>query len=252
MIVFVHGVPESAALWSKVQDLLDAESVALALPGFGNPRPDGFGATKDEYVDWLVGELETFDGPVDLVGHDWGAALTYRVATTRGDLLRSWAADVANVMHPDYRWHDFAQIWQTPGAGEEFMSTQAGVPLSDLAEGYEALGIPADGVATLVPFSDAVMASCILDLYRSATPRLFDFWGDRPGPDLGARAGAVTPSDDPFGDERCRARWPPCSVPATRRCPASATGGRSRIRSWPPPCWPPSTPRSADRGVASA
>ena len=66
------------------------------------------------------------------MGHDWGAALTYRVATTRGDLLRSWAADVANVMHPDYTWHDFARIWQTPGEGEEFFASQADVPAADL------------------------------------------------------------------------------------------------------------------------
>ena len=77
------------------------------------------------------------------MGHDWGAALTYRVATTRGDLLRSWAADVANVMHPRYTWHDFAQIWQTEGAGEEFFASQAGVPAEDLAAGYEAMGVPA-------------------------------------------------------------------------------------------------------------
>lgn len=200
MIVFVHGVPESAALWSEVREQLDAESVALSLPGFANPRPDGFGATKDEYVDWLVDELETLDGPVDLVGHDWGAALCYRVATTRVDLLRSWVADVAGVMHPAYTWHEFAQIWQTPGAGEEFMSAQAGVPLSDLAAGYEALGIPVDGVATLVPFNDDVMASCILDLYRSAIPRIFDFWGEdlTPTPAPGM---VLYPGDDPFDDE---------------------------------------------------
>jgi pimeloyl-ACP methyl ester carboxylesterase len=200
MIVLVHGVPESAALWAQVQELLDGESVALSLPGFANARPEGFGATKDEYVDWMVGELDTLGGPVDLVGHDWGAALTYRVATIRGDLLRSWAADVANVMHPEYRWHDFAQIWQTPGAGEEFMSSQAGVPLSDLAAGYEALGIPADGVAALVPFSDAVMASCILDLHRSSIPRIFDSWGDAMTP-TSAPGLVLHASDDPFGEE---------------------------------------------------
>ena len=110
MIVFVHGVPETADLWDKVRAGLDAESVALSLPGFGCSRPAGFGATKDDYVGWLVAELDRISGPVDLVGHDWGAGLTYRVATAYGDRLRSWAADVANVMHPDYTWHDFARI----------------------------------------------------------------------------------------------------------------------------------------------
>ena len=200
MIVLVHGVPESAALWDHVRELLDGESVALSLPGFACPRPDDFGATKDEYVDWLIRELDRIGGTVDLVGHDWGAALTYRVATTRGDILRSWAADVANVMHPAYDWHDFAQIWQTPGAGEEFMASQAEVAMVDLAPGYEAMGIPAGDIGALVPFSDTVMASAILDLYRSATPRIFSSWGASMAP-TSAPGLVLHASDDPYGEE---------------------------------------------------
>lgn len=80
------------------------------------------------------------------------------------------------------------------------MSSQAGVPLSDLAAGYEALGIPAHGVAALVPFSDEVMASCILDLYRSSTPRIFDSWGDAMTP-TSAPGLVLLASDDPLGEE---------------------------------------------------
>ena len=94
MIVFVHGVPETAAIWDGVRERIGRDSVALSLPGFGNPRPVGFGATKDDYVNGLLGELDGIDGPIDLVGHDWGAGLTLRVATAHGDRLRSWAADV--------------------------------------------------------------------------------------------------------------------------------------------------------------
>ena len=200
MIILVHGVPESAALWDRLREQLGGDSVALALPGFGVPRPEGFGATKDEYVDWLVGEIEQFDVPVDLVGHDWGAALTYRVATTKGELLRSWVADVANVMHPDYTWHDFAQIWQSPGAGEEFFAGQADASAADTAAGYEAMGVPAGDTGALVPLGDPVMASCIMDLYRSATPRIFDTWGDALTP-TSAPGLVLHAADDPFGDE---------------------------------------------------
>jgi pimeloyl-ACP methyl ester carboxylesterase len=199
MIVLVHGVPESAVLWDLLRERLGGDSVALTLPGFAAPRPDGFGATKDDYAAWLTGELEQFDGPVDLVGHDWGAALTYRVATTRGDLLRSWAADVANVMHPHYTWHDFAQIWQTPQVGEEFFASQAGVSAEDLAAGYEAMGVPPGRTGALVPLGDPVMASCIMDLYRSATPRIFDTWGDVLTP-TSSPGLVLHAADDPFGD----------------------------------------------------
>jgi len=78
MIVLVHGVPETAALWDPLRSLLPPATRAVALPGFGCPRPAGFAATPDAYAGWLIGELERIGPPVDLVGHDWGAALTYQ------------------------------------------------------------------------------------------------------------------------------------------------------------------------------
>ena len=89
MIVFVHGVPETAAYWDLLRAEITEPSVALALPGFGTDRPSGFGATKDDYADWLAAELEAIDEPVDLVGHDWGAGFTYPVAT----VFRRWVSD---------------------------------------------------------------------------------------------------------------------------------------------------------------
>jgi pimeloyl-ACP methyl ester carboxylesterase len=182
MIVFLHGVPETAALWDKVRAQFDQETVALSLPGFGCPRPDGFGATKDDYVDWLVTELEHFDAPVDLVGHDWGALLTYRVATTRGDLLRSWTADVANGMHPTAKWHQYAQIWQTPGEGEAYFKAVHDAPIESMAEAYQGFHLGHDDALTLATWSDDTMGECILDLYRSATPNVFASWGAELGP----------------------------------------------------------------------
>jgi len=200
MIVFVHGVPETAALWNKVRARLDADSVALSLPGFACPRPGGFGATKDDYVDWLLGELDQLDAPIDLVGHDWGAGLTYRVATAYGDRLHSWAADVANILHPDYVWHDFARIWQTPGEGEEFFRNQSSTPVEARAQVFEAFGVGHDDALELASASDDTMASCILDLYRSATPNPYSHWkgswGPTPAPGL-----VLFPTQDPFGDE---------------------------------------------------
>jgi pimeloyl-ACP methyl ester carboxylesterase len=75
-VVFVHGVPETPAVWERLRrELGRLDVVAVQLPGFGSARPDGFGSTKEEYVDFLVGELERVaDEPVDIVGHDWAAA----------------------------------------------------------------------------------------------------------------------------------------------------------------------------------
>ena len=199
MLVFLHGVPETAALWDKVRSNLAGESVALALPGFGCSRPAGFGATKDEYADWVVAELDDLSGPIDLIGHDWGAGLTYRVATAHGDRLRSWTADIANVMHPDYVWHDFAQIWQTPGDGEKFFEEQNAASAEDRAGIFEAFGVEHDDALKMAAWSDDTMASCILDLYRSATPNPYSDWKDSFGPTK-APGLVIHPTADPFGE----------------------------------------------------
>ena len=110
--------------------------VRLSPPGWGAPVPPDWGATVEEYRRWLVGELERIGGPVDLVGHDWGGAHVLNVAMTRPDLLRSWCSDVLGCFDPDYEWHPLAQIWQTPGRGEEAVAALVANPterLDDLA-----------------------------------------------------------------------------------------------------------------------
>jgi pimeloyl-ACP methyl ester carboxylesterase len=178
VIVFLHGVPETAAIWRKVQALVDQPSTALSLPGFGTPRPEGYAATAEAYAAWVVEELAAIDEPVDLVGHDWGAGLTYLVAEEHGDALRSWAADVANLLHPDYVWHPLAQLWQTPGDGESFFEGQLSLGPDAWAERMTSMyGLDEPDALELSRGVDATMGTCILDLYRSATPNPFTRWG---------------------------------------------------------------------------
>jgi pimeloyl-ACP methyl ester carboxylesterase len=199
VIVFVHGVPETADIWNGVRRRLDHESTALSLPGFGNPRPAGFAATKDAYLDWLLGELDAIEGPIDLVGHDWGAILTCRVAHAHGDRLRSFAFDCGNVSHPDYEWHAFAQLWQTPGDGEAFFESQASSSIDERVAGLAALDVPPEGAREMAEAASEDMSSCILDLYRSAAPNPHHDWGPlAPAP---ARGLVLHPSRDPFSDE---------------------------------------------------
>jgi pimeloyl-ACP methyl ester carboxylesterase len=199
VIAFVHGVPETAAIWDKVRARIGRPSVALALPGFGNPRPPGFGATKDDYLAWLLEQLDALDDPVDLVGHDWGAILTARVASAHGDRVRSFVFDCGNVSHPDYEWHAFAQIWQTPGEGEAFFEAQASSDLEDRAVGLTGLGVPLEDAREMAAAGDEVMGGCILDLYRSATPNPHADWG--PLQSSAATGLVLHPTEDPFSDE---------------------------------------------------
>ncbi len=167
--VLVHGNPESADIWDLLIPELDRSDVrTLSPPGFGAPVPDGWQATRIEYVDWLVGELENIGEPVDLVGHDWGGGHVAGVALTRPDLLRSWAIDVGGIFHPDYVWHEAAQGWQTPGTGEEMVAGMAGAPRSETTAMYVNLGMPENIAARVAAAVNDEMGRCILGLYRDA------------------------------------------------------------------------------------
>jgi pimeloyl-ACP methyl ester carboxylesterase len=196
--VFVHGVPETSALWNPLRSHLQRDDVvALQLPGFGCARPDGFGATKEEYVAWLVGELEGLqgEGPIDLVGHDWGGGLALRLVSIRSDLVRSWVTDAAGLGDLDFEWHEFAKIWQTPEAGEAFFASQLASSPEERAGVFEAFGVPHEDAMQMAGL-DQRMADCILALYRSATS-VGKEWApdfkDIPKPGM-----VVVPSDDPF------------------------------------------------------
>ena len=193
-VVLVHGVPETPAVWDELVPLLDGPSVALSLPGFGNERPEGFESTMDEYVDWLKGELDAIEGPVDLVGRDWGGILTMRLVTTTPGLVRSWASDAVLILEPDFVWHDFAKIWQTAEAGEKFWEDFRADPGAG-AVLLSSLGVPELQARQFADTLDEEMTDSILKLYRSATDIPGD-WG--PG-DLPREPGLVIGGEnDPF------------------------------------------------------
>ncbi|HEY5026371.1 MAG TPA: alpha/beta hydrolase [Acidimicrobiales bacterium] len=198
-VVLVHGVPETPAVWEHLRsELHRSDIVTPQLPGFGCPRPDGFGSTKEEYVQGLVSELETLaaQGPIDLVGHDWGGGFVVRVVSTRPDLVRSWVTDAAGIGDVNFEWHDFAKIWQTPGEGEEFFEQQMAIAPEERGSVFEMFGVPPERAVTLASWADPLMAESILALYRSAVDVGHE-WGpdfrDIPKPGL-----VLLPTEDPF------------------------------------------------------
>jgi pimeloyl-ACP methyl ester carboxylesterase len=179
-VVLVHGNPENTAIWSDLIPYLGRDDVtALSPPGFGAEVPPGFGATADEYRDWLAAELARMDGPIDLVGHDWGGLLVLRIAMELPQIVRSWATDVAGGFDPEYVWHDMARVWQTPGEGEQSVRRIAETPVVARARRYESLGMSGATAAKIAGGFNEVMGRCILSLYRSAAQPAMAKWGER-------------------------------------------------------------------------
>jgi pimeloyl-ACP methyl ester carboxylesterase len=166
--VLVHGVPDTAAMWDPVRAGLRRDDVvALALPGFATPVPEGFGATKEDYAAWLTEELVAIGEPVDLVGHDWGSILVQRVASTRPELVRTLACGSGPVDRA-YTWHPMAQLWQTPVTGEEVVAGMLALPRAEYVAAASGAGTPADLAALQADHLDELMGRSILALYRSA------------------------------------------------------------------------------------
>ena len=206
-VVLVHGNPETAAVWEDLIPLLEAdESVTLSPPGFGAPVPAGFGASTAEYVGWLVGELQQIAGPIDLVGHDWGAGHVMGAVNVAPALVRSWASDIAGAMDPEYVWHEMAQVWQTPDVGEAAVAQMVNAPLEARAGIFIANGARPELAAKLAAGIDAEMGRCVPPLYRSAAqPAIAEFGADLSG--LASKPGLVIiPTEDHFTGGEALAR----------------------------------------------
>jgi pimeloyl-ACP methyl ester carboxylesterase len=196
--VFVHGVPESAAVWDALfAQLTRRDVVALSPPGFGSPVPEGFAATADAYLAWLTTKLGRIGGPIDLVGHDWGGGHVIRLVMSRPDLIRSWVIDIGGALAPGYVWHDLARTWQTPVAGEAALALMVNAPRAMRTAQLESLGLgPAAPAVAAAMNSD--MARCILALYRSAVQPQMSTWGEDL-PKAAVRPGLVViPTDDSY------------------------------------------------------
>jgi len=202
-IAFVHGNPETDAIWDDLVGELAGRGVVdmvlLSPPGFGAPIPAGWSATREDYRDWLVDQLVRLNarGPVDIVGHDWGAGHVFGLLEVRPDLVRSWACDCTGLIHPDYVWHDMAQLWQTPGVGEEVMAGMRAASSEERVAMMTASGMSAVAAGDVADSLDG-MTDCILPLYRSgAQPAVSDLGSALCSMDLPPGL-AIDPSEDPY------------------------------------------------------
>ena len=100
-LLMLHGFPEYGGAWDEVATRLSDRYHCIA------PDQRGYGASyaPDEVSAYatskLVGDMATLigaDGPVTVMGHDWGASVAYGLAMFRPDLVDRLI--IANGVHP--------------------------------------------------------------------------------------------------------------------------------------------------------
>jgi pimeloyl-ACP methyl ester carboxylesterase len=177
-ILWVHGVPDSADLWTPF--LERAGGIAVDLPGFGESgKPAEWPYSAAGYARFLPRFLDHLGiERVRLVAHDWGA-----VALALGERMdRLVAIDVVPFV-PEHRWHWIAHAWRMPVTGELTMGFTGAFLLRRLG------GLSAEHAAAVMRHFDHGTQRAILKLYRAegdTPPALADvrapalvLWGER-------------------------------------------------------------------------
>ena len=177
-VLYVHGVPDSAELWTPFLRLTGG--IAVDLPGFGESgKPAQWPYSLDGYARFLPALLDDLRiDRVRLVAHDWGAA----ALTLAGRIERLVAIDVLPLL-PGHRWHWVARAWRTPGLGELGMGFTGRTLLRRLG------GLSAPHADEVLRHFDHGTQRAILKLYRAersvtapleaVTAPALVLWGER-------------------------------------------------------------------------
>ncbi|WP_409299887.1 alpha/beta fold hydrolase [Peribacillus sp. SCS-155] len=172
-VLFLHGVPETSLIWKEILPAIAANgfrTIAPDLPGFGNSDCFDEISTWDRY-EQFISEFTEMLGleQLHLVVHDWGGLIG--LSWTCENLDRVLSLIISDTTISDeYKWHKLAQIWRTPGAGEQLMKQiadwdafrtgmQPAVPFADTATLWDFFQV----------FRTPESSSVVLQLYRSAT-----------------------------------------------------------------------------------
>lgn len=138
VVLLLHGFPDSLRLWQDVAPRLVAAGyrvVAVDQRGFG--ESDAPAGRHHYAIDRLVGDVADLlsalgvTAPAHVVGHDWGAVVTWCLAMTRPQLVRSAVA--ISVGHPrEYALAGLEQKrkglyvlgWQFTGLAERWLAAR--------------------------------------------------------------------------------------------------------------------------------
>jgi pimeloyl-ACP methyl ester carboxylesterase len=110
-VLLLHGVPQTAIAYRHLFPVLAADRVVLApdLKGLGGSEVGGPYDVATLVREMAALILHEVDGPVDVVGHDWGGILALALAKARPDLVRRLV-----VVNAPYRKINLARAFHIP------------------------------------------------------------------------------------------------------------------------------------------
>lgn len=173
-VLYVHGVPTNADLWTPF--LARTGGLAVDLPGFGRSGKRGdLDYSVPGYARFLERFLELVEvDAVRLVCEDWGAAALGWAQEHPQRVARLVLIDAVPLI-AGHRWHRIARAWRTPVLGELAMGVSVRPVLRAL--------LPRELVGIVAAALDQGTQRAILRLYRWADPERLA--------QAGARLGAI-------------------------------------------------------------
>jgi len=210
--LYLHGIPTSSDDW--VECLARTGGIAPDLIGFGR---SGKGGHLDYSLDGLADFVDRFlahvgvNGFLQVVAHDWGAAVALTFARRHVGRVRRLVILNAPPMLPGFEWPRLFRLWRTPLAGELLMgATTKRLLARTLRRGsVRPDAWPDERIAAVWQQFDQGTQRAILRLVRSAADDVIGDGGPRrpegPGaagtrrPD-GAGAAGTRPPEGPGAD----------------------------------------------------
>ncbi|MDN5764070.1 MAG: alpha/beta fold hydrolase [Microlunatus sp.] len=110
-LIALHGFPQTASSWSRVASRLAREDVRVLAPDQRGYTPGAQPSEVSAYtMDKLAGDVLALADAAgwsrfDVLGHDWGGAVAWYLASRHSDRIRT--VSVASTPHPRALWEAF-------------------------------------------------------------------------------------------------------------------------------------------------
>ena len=178
-LLFLHGAPDSAELWSGVIEHLKDHYHCFApdLPGFGHSTaPADFDCSLENMARFLDAFIEgaAIPTPLNLIVADFGATYGLSWAVTHPQKVERLAIVGGSNFSSRYRWHGTARLFRIPLLGEVMMATVT-LPAYEKTMRHNAPLVSPEYVRESYALSLAKPETrrMMLKLYRSVNPRDF-------------------------------------------------------------------------------